>query len=385
MVETPDQRRDNPFTPTFGVTPPVLVGRAAELAELAGALDASIGDPYRAVMVTGQRGSGKTVFLNQVEDLARGRGWAVISETARPRLVERLTETVLPAMLDQLDPAAVTSSTTGGSLGIGVASASISRELSHRYQPQPDLRGLLTPLADLMRDRDAGVLVSIDELNRKAVEDLQVITQVVQHCFREGRAVAFIGAGLPLESRALLDEPGTTFLRRAERIVLGPVSDADARRGLADPLRTWGRAITADALDLAVAGTKGYPFLLQAIGHRLWSTSTPDQPIAASAATEAVEYATGRVGDLVMAPELRGLSPVDRAYLDAMAVDPGPSRTREVADRMGVSPAYANTYRSRLLQAGIVVSVGHGLVDFALPALRGYLREQAPVNPAAEP
>lgn len=365
----------NPFTPSFGVTPPLLVGRAEELAEIEAALDASIGDPFRAVKVTGLRGSGKTVFLNGVEDLARARGWAVISESARPGLVDRLTDTVLPALLSAVDPSAVTSTTTGAAIGIGVASLSGSRETTQHYQPRNDLRGLLSRLADLLQSTDAGVLISVDELNSAAAADLQILTQVVQHCFREGRNVAFVAAGLPLEVDAMLDQPGTTFLRRAEHVVLGVIAEDHVRRGLLEPIDTWGGSISPGALDTAAAGTKGYPFLLQAIGHRLWATSQEGVVIPRQAATAAVAHATRRVGELVMGPELRGLSAIDRSYLAAMAVDAGPSRTGEVAERIEQTPQYAGTYRRRLIRAGLIVDAGHGWVDFALPTMRDYLRE----------
>ncbi|MCK0515662.1 hypothetical protein [Williamsia sp. DF01-3] len=46
-------------------------------------------------------------MLNAVEDLARQRGWLVISETATPGFVERITQQHLPRMLREFDPAAV--------------------------------------------------------------------------------------------------------------------------------------------------------------------------------------------------------------------------------------------------------------------------------------
>jgi len=58
----------NPFTPTFGVTPPLLVGRGNVLDEFSLALDGGVGDPGRAMLLTGVRGAGKTVALNACEE-----------------------------------------------------------------------------------------------------------------------------------------------------------------------------------------------------------------------------------------------------------------------------------------------------------------------------
>ena len=80
-----------------------------------------------------------------------------------------------------------------------------------------------------------------------------------------------------------------------------------------------------------------------------------------------------KMGQLVHEPALRDLSNVDRTFLAAMAIDDGPSKISDVAQRLGVSSQYASNYRRRLLDAEIK-SVGYGTVDFELPYLREYLR-----------
>ena len=82
----------NPFAASFGVDPRLLVGRDGLLAEFAEALDDGPGATGRATLYTGARGTGKTVMLNAVEDLARTRGWLVISETATAGFATRITE-----------------------------------------------------------------------------------------------------------------------------------------------------------------------------------------------------------------------------------------------------------------------------------------------------
>ena len=86
----------NPFRPTFGTSPPLLVGREAQLDAFAASLEEGPGSPGRATVYTGARGVGKTVMLNAVEDLARQFGCLVVSETATPGLVDRLIRDGLP-------------------------------------------------------------------------------------------------------------------------------------------------------------------------------------------------------------------------------------------------------------------------------------------------
>lgn len=366
---------ENPFTPTFGVTPPVLAAREEELEVFVEGLEDGVGSPGRAMLVTGTRGSGKTVLLNSIEDTARRRGWLVVSGTTGVGIAQELAATQLSQMLHDHDPDARTYLPTGGS----VAAAGFSAGTQGTYDdqvPRPALtfRSGLERLADVADEQlGTGVLVTLDEVHTSAIADLRQITHAVQHCFREGRQVALVAAGLPSSVSDLLSDQVTSFLRRAERFVLGTVPEPAVRAALADPIAMSGRTIDDDALDLAVLGTRGYPFLIQLVGHRSWRADPEQSRITVEHVRVGVEGAIRRAGRMIHEPALRDLSDVDRSFLAAMAVDEGPSRIADIAERMDVDLNYANQYRRRLLDAEMVVSVGRGLLGFELPYLRDYL------------
>ena len=366
----------NPFTPSFGVSPPLLVGRDAAVEAFVEALEEGLGSPYRAALLTGQRGSGKTVLLNAMEDAARQRGWVVASETTRPGVAAELASSTLPALLHQY-PDAYNSFLTGGGASLGGIGINLARERVDSFPIQPSLRHTLTTLADAADKAGGGVLVTLDEVGPNGLADLQIIAQVVQHAFREGRQVVFAAAGLPAHIQELLQSPGTTFLRRAERLHLGPVNLTDVARAISEPMAAADRTIDGEALSIAVEGTRGYPFMIQMIGFQLWRATQDDQPVSPDQALEAVEAAGRRVGQLVHEPALAELSPVDRTFLAAMAIDDQPSKMSDIAERMGVDGNYASQYRLRLIQAELIHSPAHGRVDFSLPNLREYLREHA--------
>ena len=73
----------NPFKPTAGATPPLLVGRNRVIEEFLESLDDGPGAPGLLELITGARGVGKTVMLTALGDSARERGWVVVDETAR--------------------------------------------------------------------------------------------------------------------------------------------------------------------------------------------------------------------------------------------------------------------------------------------------------------
>ena len=374
----------NPFTPSFGVSPPLLVGRDGAIEAFAEALEEGLGSPYRATLITGQRGSGKTVLLNALEDEARRRGWVVASETTRPGVAAELANSTLPALLHQY-PGAYESFISGGGASVAGVGVNLSRQRVDSFPVQPSLRHTLTTLADVADQAGGGVLITLDEVGPNGLADLQVIAQVVQHAFREGRQVVFAAAGLPANIQALLQSPGTTFLRRAERLHLGPVNLTDVARAISEPMAAAGRTIEGEPLSIATTGTRGYPFMIQMIGFQLWRATQDEQPVTSEHARLAVEAAGRRVGRLVHEPALAELSPVDRTFLAAMAVDDQPSKMSDVAQRMGVDGNYAGQYRLRLIQAELIHAAAHGRVDFSLPNLREYLREHASHDVLAPP
>lgn len=85
---TEQKRLVNPFKPTAGMTPPMLIGRESVLDDFADALDEGAGAPGRLMRITGPRGSGKTVLLTELGRMARGRGWSVVNVSGREQLLE---------------------------------------------------------------------------------------------------------------------------------------------------------------------------------------------------------------------------------------------------------------------------------------------------------
>ena len=363
----------NPFRATFGVSPPFLAGRDAVLSEFSGALRDGPGASGRAMLFTGPRGSGKTVLLNAVEDRARTRGWLVISETATAGFVGRLTRQHLPRLLRDFDPAAFRSRLSALSLPMGLGSASWDTLDAHIADV--GLRDQIALLTDLLAPHETGLLITLDEIHRDATAELREFATTAQHTFREERQLAFVAAGLASAVSDVLNDDVLTFLRRADRHSLTAVRPADARLALEQPITAAGRTVSDEALAVMVDGAEGYPFLIQLIGERAWR-ARPDEPaISVDDAHEGVRTGRERLGVLVHAPAVAGLSEVDRAFLLAMTVDDGPSRMGDVQARLGVDVNYASQYRLRLIDAELIEPAGRGFVRFALPYLRDYLRD----------
>ncbi|UQN31773.1 ATP-binding protein [Brachybacterium kimchii] len=364
----------NLFRPSFGTYPHVLVGRDELVDEFADTFDGILDPAGLTVLLSGQRGMGKTVLLDSYRRAAEGAGWLVITESSSSGLLERLTRDHLPRLLqahsDESPARLASASGTIGPLGGGAS-------WTERYPAESTLRSQITELTDALRPSGRGLVITVDEVQAADIEDLRKLGEIIQYGRREDRLLAFAAAGLSTPIEELLDHPGTTFLRRAEHHPVGRVSRAEVRAALAGTIADSDREIDVQALDLAADAVDGYPFMIQLVGYHSLKAHRASGPITSKDVTEGIAAARRRLGRHIHAPALRPLSSVDRTYLLAMAQDEGPSRTAKIAERMGVNTTYAGQYRRRLIRDGIIEPAGHGFVRFTIPYTAEHLREHA--------
>jgi len=368
----------NPFHPSFGVSPPLLVGRDSLIQLVDEAITEGAGSPARATLYTGPRGAGKTVLLNAVESKVQGRRWEVVRETAIPGFVDRLVQQHLPVLLRKLDPKAVRRRLSRISIPLGpLGPAGIDWTTVDAHIVRAGLRSQIEMVTDLLADEGRGLLLTLDEVHRDAIDELRLLGATVQHAFREERAFIFVGAGLASAVKDVVNDRPLTFLRRADHHHLGAVGHSDVAQAIKDPIQEAGRSVSDDALSVMVDGTGGYPFLIQLVAYRTWAVQPSSEVITAAHAHEGVEQARRRLGSLIHEPALADASDVDRTFLLAMAKDDGPSKMSDIQQRLRVNESYVSQYRLRLIATELIEPKGHGYVDFALPYMREYLRDEA--------
>lgn len=122
----------NPFKPTAGKRPPILIGRESVIEDFEEGLDNGAGAPGRLMLITGNRGYGKTVLLRELQRLASERGWAVVSDSASLGLCDRLADALRSNM------SVATSMEFGPSLGrMSVEGAGKRRDVARVSQRTP--------------------------------------------------------------------------------------------------------------------------------------------------------------------------------------------------------------------------------------------------------
>ena len=329
----------NPFSPGAGSPPPELAGRENILEQarvLLGRVRA--GRPEKSLLLTGLRGVGKTVLLNEIERLAQGEGYrTILVEAHEGKSLAVLLAPHLRRLLFELDRLAgagnkarrglaVLKSFVGairikvGEIDIGVdiepeAGTADSGDL------EVDLPSLFTAVAEAAEERGVAVAILIDEIQYFAATELSALIMAMHKMQQRQLPLVLIGAGLPILP-GLAGESKSYAERLFSFPDVGPLSEADAAKAIREPIEEAGESIAADALrrdlpthqgisvfpsgvglpglepctglaDLARGGPGDHRYRHHAIGRELLSR-TFRSAHAARAAVSACDGGTGR-------------------------------------------------------------------------------------------
>lgn len=380
----------NPFKPTAGKMPPILIGRQAIIDDFTEGLVNGAGAPGRLMIVTGQRGFGKTVMLTELRRIATAHGWLAIADTASEGLCVRLVNALDEGGL-HLDSAHV-----GPSIGVvGVANASLGQaSFSVRETGPLTLRRAIEKRLDSRKiGKGRGVLFTIDEAQAASRDDLVAIATAVQHVIADEdqknvsdidkKGVAFVFAGLPSLVDDVVNDKVLTFLRRSLRRELGEVPLPDIKNAYLETVSRSGWSMSEDAALCAARLTEGYPYMIQLIGYYMWQSAQRGGRSKITEADVGHGYADALLafGDAVCAPALDEVSAAARKFLYAMAQDgSNPSRVSAISERLGKSRSWVNKYRELLIREKLIRPAGHGLVEFAIPNLGTYLEQRRAIS-----
>lgn len=356
----------NPFTPTFGGEPLLLVGREQVINDILNGLENGPGDPNRATIFTGPRGSGKTVLISHITFEAAKNGWLSANVTDGDGVAAHILERIEFAAAEFLPKKSQVRLT-----GIQVSGSGFS------FQDAPEQtlswRGTVQRILEKLEEHDIGLLISIDEVKASSGGLAQIISDF-QHFIREKRKVALIMAGLPGNVLQLFKHESISFLRRAYLRKLEPLKPEDVRYAIRKTVELSERRIAKEALELASESTRGFPFMIQLVGYHMWRQSEKKM-ISTADAEEGIREAYDVLERTVFEATLGDVSDTDIRFLKAMAVDDAESEISLIAKRMNVSTNYAGLYRHRMIEQGIIEPVRRGKVNFAMPMIREYLRK----------
>ena len=370
---------ENPFTPGFGCYPCVIMGRDSVIDEFENALDHDKpGCQDTFPLFSGNRGVGKTVLLDKVENILNQRGFFIYRCNAMNGMTEQFKQKLLGGKSikkrtkKELNPSV---EVVNGESAYKIAGFSFSSE---REIEEFDLELSDVILMKLNERNCHGVAIIIDEVGRQYIEELRRIALTVQKIAGAGNRVVMSAAGVSENIDDIEDDETISFTRRMHRLHIDAIDIDEAKDGIKRTLEMNGMEIDDEVLDLMAEATDGYPFIIQRIAYDTWNQAYSRDPehihIIGDDFMNATPIFVSRIYESIVRPTIRNLSPTDRAFLEAMSADGGePSRISDIAERMGRDLNYANTYRARLVRRDVIASIGHGLVVSKIPYLMMYM------------
>ncbi|MCY3559588.1 MAG: ATP-binding protein [bacterium] len=386
----------NPYAPGAGQRPPELAGRAAELAGFDVTLQRlAAGRADRGVVLTGLRGVGKTVLLEEFRSAAERLGWVSAFVEADPGkpfrlpVARALTGSLRAASLRHRSSARLRNAlrafrsfsltaSLDGSVGIGIDLEPLGGR-ADSGDLELDLSELLVDLGEAASEFGAGMLLLVDEMQELRRADLAALAGATHRANRLGLPVAVCGAGLP-NLPTLLTAAKTYSERLFAYRQIGALAEAAAEEALRRPAAALGVTWQVGALDRAVRSAGGYPYFLQVLGKMIWDTAPPGEVISAAAAEGGIEAARVDLRESFYGPRWERATPVQHTYLMAMAAEAdtdGTVPSRAVADRLGKSQKELSTTREKLIRQGLIYPAGRGQVAYALPGMADFIRTNA--------
>jgi hypothetical protein len=386
----------NPFSPGAGSPPPELAGRD-EILDQARVLFSRVrvGRPEKSLLLTGLRGMGKTVLLDEMERIAQRAGFrTLLIEAHENKPLAVLLVPHLRRLLYELDRLAGAGNKVRRGLAvlksfIGAIKVTVGEvEFGVDIEPEQgaadsgdlevDLPNLFAAIAEAAQERKTAVAVLIDEIQYLGVAELSALIMAMHRLQQRQLPLVLIGAGLPILPALAGDSKSY-----AERLFsfpdVGPLDAADAATAIREPIEAAGERIEPAALDEIVAITRGYPYFLQEWGYQAWNL-TPASPVTLGHVRQATDVATRRLDENFFRVRFDRLTPAEKRYLRAMAeLGSGPYRAGDIAACLGVKVTTVGPVRASLMKKGMVYSPAYGEMAFTVPLFDDFMRRAVPV------
>ena len=343
----------NPYSTVFGASPNQLISRDTEKQHIFDTFTSE--NPSTTLyIITGVRGSGKTVLMTDIEEkFSKMKDWVTVELNIEGSLLESLAAKLNndKALVKLFMDAHINLSLFG--LGVEITNE----------PPVKDLETAVEKMLLAIKKSGRKVLVLIDEVYKN--DEMRSFASLYQILIRKKLPVFLLMTGLYSNIRKLQDDKGLTFLYRAPRLEIQPLGIGRIKRnyknilGLSDDL----------AMEAAVL-TKGYSYAFQLLGSLLWNEKSEKglRGIPERVKDQYISYLEEYSYDKIWSE----LTEKERYILIGLADIPD-GKISGLRDKLDMDTNNFNPYRKSLIRKGIVTSTGWGYIQFALPLFREYI------------
>ncbi len=385
----------NPFSPGAGSPPPELAGRDGILEQarvLLGRVKA--GRPEKSLLLTGLRGVGKTVLLNEMERMAQRAGFSTtLVEAHEGKPLAVLLAPHLRRLLFDLDRIAGAGNKVRrgiavlksfvGAITVKVGDFDVGLDIEPEKgvadsgDLEVDLPSLFTAVGEAAQERGAAVAILIDEIQYFNTAELSALIMAMHKVQQRQLPLVLMGAGLPILP-GLAGESKSYAERLFSFPDVSPLPEVDATRALQEPVQAANESFDEDALHEIFRMTKGYPYFLQEWGYQAWNHAV-SSPISLATVQESSAVVSRRLDENFFRVRFDRLTPREKKFLRAMAeLGPGPHRTSDISQKLNATINALGPVRAKLIKKGMVYSPSHGDMAFTVPLFDEFMRRAIP-------
>ena len=341
--------KKNPYTLLFGKKPGQIISRLAQVMPIVDVFDDE--DPSQQIyMITGVRGSGKTVFMTEVASrLEKLDEWISIELNPEKNLLDNL---IAKLNAHESVSGIIRSAKLNLSFwGIGI---------DIKGTPQiTDNETAIIRIMEGIKKHGKKLLITIDEVtNSQTMKEFAAAFQIF---IRHDLPIYLLMTGLFENISRLENEKSLTFLYRAPKINIKPLDMSTMTANYQKNFKLE-RDI---ALEMA-RSTRGYSFAFQVLGYFTWEYDGDYR----AAMGDYKQY----LNDYVYEKIWSELSEEDKRVLKAMAAVPS-GQIQAIREILNMDTNHFNPYRKRLIQKGIIDGSERGVIRFVLPYFEDYVSD----------
>ena len=339
----------NPYSMVFGKEPEQLISRAAQYNTVVRDFTEE-NPPYQTYLLTGVRGSGKTVMMTDLVNRFRQfEDWIVVELNPDRDLLNGLAANL--ASNQKFAQIFQNAKLNLSFFGFGLEIRGTT--------PITDIEVALHEMIASLGKHNKKILIAIDEVTNN--QNVRTFASAFQIMVRRDLPVFLLMTGLYENINAIQDEKNLTFLYRSPKLEMKALNIGMVAEKYRDTLDLS----YEQSLEMAKY-TKGYPFAFQVLGYLTWENKGNYNKILPEYRQYLEEYVYEKIWS--------ELSAKDKQIAYAIATCPS-GKVKDIRACLKIETNAFNPYRKRMIKKGIIDGSEYGVVKFTLPFFERFVLE----------
>ena len=339
--------KSNPFTLTFGREPINYIPRPYYFIEVENSF-LSETRPNQAYMITGVRGSGKTVLLTTLsKKFNELKDWIVIDINPERDMLESFASKLYNSSKTKHLFVKLGLSLSFGGVGLAI----------ENDKPSEDIETTIDKMMDYLTKNGEKVLITIDDATNNSY--IKSFSHMFQSLIRKDYSVFLLMTGLYENISSIQNNKALTFLARIPRLIMKPLNLVAIKDSYRDIFETSDE----DSVKMAKL-TNGYAYAYQLLGYLFWEKK--DKSIDKKLLKDYDVY----LAELVYDRLWDSLPEQEQLIIKSISKD---CHTGLIMEETNINEKQLSVYRDRLIKRGLVVSKKRGELSFTLPRFKEYV------------